>query len=232
MKRFRFLTRDANSARPVPRISYALITVAHETFVEIVTRLIFTRSPVRPLDSFGELKRIKSIVRSANESFADRVETRPKEVERSSPPLTAVHPRHSSRFPREPPRATSASINVALTFGASSSDDRGRSIRGRKRFLSDERLTCAGHGHDQLLVKRETATRGQTGAQIHSQHAVLLLVPLQVLRILRPCGGGRTDRAAWRRGEVKEQENEKEYEPLQFPRLVSPGLLVLRTCFS
>jgi hypothetical protein len=93
------------------------------------------------------------------------------------------------------------------------------------------RLTCAGHSHDQLLVKRETTTRGQTGAQIHSQHAVLLLVPLQVLRILRPCGGGRTDRAAWR-GEVKEQENEKEYEPLQFPRLVSPGLLVLRTCFS
>jgi len=96
---------------------------------------------------------------------------------------------------------------------------------------SNTRLTCAGHGHDQLLVKRETATRGQTGAQIHSQHAVLLLVPLQVLRILRPCGDGRTDRAAWR-GEVKEQENEKEYEPLQFPRLVSPALLVLRTCFS
>lgn len=44
--------------------------------------------------------------------------------------------------------------------------------------------TCAGHSHDQFLMKREATTRGQTGAQVHAQHAVLLVVPLQILRIL------------------------------------------------
>lgn len=72
-------------------------------------------------------------------------------------------------------------------------------------------LTCAGHSHDQFLMKREATTRGQTGAQIHSQHAMLLLVPLQILRILRPCacvcvrvGDGEAERRE------KEREIEKE----------------------
>lgn len=74
-------------------------------------------------------------------------------------------------------------------------------------------LTCARHSHDQLLMKRQATTRGQTGAQIHSQHAVLLLVPLQILHILRSYARAATRGTA--RGRKKEDV------PLQFSSIFS-----------
>lgn len=73
-------------------------------------------------------------------------------------------------------------------------------------------LTCARHSHDQLVMKRHASTRGQTGPQIHSQHAVLLLVPLQILHILRSYARAATGTARGRK---------KEDVPLQFSSIFS-----------
>jgi len=133
MKRFRFLTRDA-------------IQTARDPFREYpmrLLRLLRKHSWKLSRDSSSPVHPVARWIHSASEankvdrSFADRVETRPKEVERSSPPLiTAVHPRHSSRFP-------SARPHIDLSVDKRSADvrrelarDRGRSIRGQKRFLS------------------------------------------------------------------------------------------------
>lgn len=85
--------------------------------------------------------------------------------------------------------------------------------------------TCAGHSHDQFLMKREATTRRQTGIQIHTQHAVLL-VPLQILCILRSYV-----RAAMR--QVRSREKKKTCRFSFLPSFFfSPGFLVLRTCLS
>lgn len=76
-------------------------------------------------------------------------------------------------------------------------------------------LTCARHSHDQLVMKRDASTRGQTGAQIHSQHAVLLLVPLQILHILR------SYRASTRAATGTARGRKKEDVPLQFSSIFS-----------